>query len=231
MTGSPPTPTQPTFRLQPPAVDFIENHLSEYHEAFNSSMVQYDTVLGQFVAHVPANTIMSQLHTQTLIVPIAPGPAQPRPEQGPIAHMEFWDRIFPQAMERLRGEEPTPMPTPTSRYDLEWSIRQLPHWKDVQNKLDEARRAYDFDSSATTTSSSSSTPTGADNVSKSKGGRFRRKMRSFMDTHHVTAQQAMQVVPNVEIASPIIGVINLMLDVRLSCHGRRANRRSQMVIW
>jgi hypothetical protein len=205
-TGSLPTTTQsqPTFSVQPPAVDFIENQLGEYHPAFEPSMVHYDAALGQFVAHVPINTAMTQSHVgQTLAIPVATAPAPARPEQGPIAHMEFWDRIFPQAMERLNSEDPIPTSKPPRKYDLEWSIRHMTHWEDVQDKLDKARRAYEFDDSGVPSNGGW----------KGKGGRFRRKMRSFMDTHHVTAQQAMQVVPDVEIASPIIGMINLMLDV------------------
>jgi hypothetical protein len=177
------TSPHPTFRLHTPAVDFIENRLPEYHEAFDVRRVRYDASQGQFVALIPAPS-------QSLMVPDASPPTQPRPAPAPVADMKFWDEIFPDAMELLNNETPT-----QSKYSEEWGIRHLTKWQEVEAKLEKARQVYGFE-------------TGSQNV-----GKVRRKVRSLMDDHHVIAQQATKLVPNSEIATPIVGVINLMVDV------------------
>ncbi|KAJ3466703.1 hypothetical protein MRS44_004267 [Fusarium solani] len=176
------TSPHPTFRLHTPAVDFIENRLPEYHEAFDVRRVRYDASQGQFVALIPAPS-------QSLMVPDASPPTQPRPAPAPVADMKFWDEIFPDAMELLNNETPT-----QSKYSEEWGIRHLTKWQEVEAKLEKARQVYGFE-------------TGSQNV-----GKVRRKVRSLMDDHHVIAQQATKLVPNSEIATPIVGVINLMVD-------------------
>ncbi|RSL94941.1 hypothetical protein CDV31_014116 [Fusarium ambrosium] len=91
---------------------------------------------------------------------------------------------------------PDASPPTQSKYGEEWGIRHLTKWQDVEAKLEKARQVYDFE-------------TGSQNV-----GKVRRKVRSLMDDHHVIAQQATKLVPNSEISTPIVGVINLMVDVR-----------------
>ncbi|KAM0424977.1 hypothetical protein ACHAPT_009778 [Fusarium lateritium] len=103
--------------------------------------------------------------------------------------MKFWDEIFPSAMELLNSG-----PQTETNYDVEWGIRHLSKWQHVEAKLEKARQVYDFE-------------TGSQHV-----GKVRRKVRSLMDDHHVLAQQAVKVVPNSEIATPIVGAINLMVD-------------------
>ncbi|RTE72679.1 hypothetical protein BHE90_012907 [Fusarium euwallaceae] len=149
------TSPHPTFRLQTPAVDFIEKQLSEYREAFYFRRVRYDASQGQFVALIPAPS-------HGLMVPGASPPTQPRPAPAP------------------------------SKYGEEWGIRHLTKWQDVEAKLEKTRQVYDFE-------------TGSQNV-----GKVRRKVRSLMDDHYVIAQQATKLVPNSEISTPIVGVINLM---------------------
>ena len=175
----------PPFRLYTPEVDFIENRLPEYHEAFHTSNVQYDASKRQFVALVT-------VPPQSLIIPDASPLPQPRQEPDSVADMKFWDEIFPSAMERLNSES-----TVQSKYDAEWGIRHLSKWQDVQAKLEKARQVYDFEIGSQTV------------------GKVRRKMRSFMDSHHAIAQQAVKMVPNSDITTPIVGVINIIVDVRI----------------
>ncbi|RMJ09198.1 hypothetical protein CDV36_011189 [Fusarium kuroshium] len=99
------------------------------------------------------------------------------------------DEIFPSAIELLNNKDPT-----QSKYGEEWGIRHLTKWQDVEAKLEKARQVYDFE-------------TGSQNV-----GKVYKKVRGLTDDHHVIAQQATELVPNSKIATPIISVINLMVD-------------------
>lgn len=182
--SDPPPHPLPPFRLYAPEVDFIENRLPEYHEAFIPSKIRYDAGKRQFVGLVPGQS-------QNLIIPNASPPSQPRPVPGAVVDMKFWDELFPNAMEYLNSES-----TVQSKHDGEWGIRNLSKWQDVQAKLEKARQVYDFENSS-------------QNV-----GKVRRKVRSLMDSHHAIVQQAVKVVPNSDIATPIVGVINIIVDVR-----------------
>ncbi|KAF5020732.1 hypothetical protein F66182_7234 [Fusarium sp. NRRL 66182] len=186
----PPTP----IRLYTPAVDFIENRLPDYHEAFDPSLVRYDPGRSQFVALYPS------VQSQSLMIPDVAISHQARPTPGPAGDMRFWDQIFPDAMKRLNEA-----PAIQYRGYPQWDIRTLSKWDHVQAKLQKARQVYDFEEN-----------------SPQRVGRIRRKMRDVMDTHQATVQQAIKVIPNGDMASPITGAITLMLDVRAS-YGRRCS--------
>lgn len=99
--------------------------------------------------------------------------------------MKLWDEI-------LNSENQT-----QSKYSEEWDIRHSTKWQDVEAKLEEARQVYD-------------SRTGPQNM-----GKVRKSIQGFMDDHHLIAQQATKLVPNSDITTPIIGVVNLMVDVRI----------------
>ncbi|KAK8137126.1 hypothetical protein PG984_005066 [Apiospora sp. TS-2023a] len=113
---------------------------------------------------------------------------QPRPTPAIVGDMDFWSDVFPEAMRRLK-EGPLPYNGPP-----QWGIRHLSIWPDVQAKLDMARRDYDHFN-------------GQQNI-----GRFRRKLRGAMDKAAVPLQQGMKLVPDLEIVSPVVGAIDLILD-------------------
>ncbi|KAK6857868.1 hypothetical protein PG995_005567 [Apiospora arundinis] len=126
------------------------------------------------------------------MAPVPRGPVlpQPRATPGSISDMGFWGEVFPEAMRRL-NQEPLPY---SGLYQHQWGIRHLSIWPDVQAKLDMARREYDHYNGQQTV------------------GKFRRKLRHALDKAAVPLQQGMKLVPDVEIASPVVGAIDLLLD-------------------
>lgn len=198
--SDPDTPSPgPSFRLYSPAVDFIENRLPQYHPAFDTRHVHFDPSRGQFMASALTplqnhSMIPQSMSSSSLVVAPstqAPSPQQlPRPATGAINGMVFWNEMFPLVMEKLKLE-----PVPSSVTQSDWGIRHLSTWADVQAKLEMARRQYDFHF-------------GSQHV-----GSFRRKARSLFDNHAVTLQQGTRLVPEVDMAKPIVGAIKVVLDV------------------
>ncbi|RYP66421.1 hypothetical protein DL771_007830 [Monosporascus sp. 5C6A] len=189
--GPSPSSPAPAFMLHTPAVDFIENRMSQYHPAFATNGIRYSPTQSQFVPLAGPTAVVHVPGPSTLAPPpAAPATPQPRPTPGSINDMGFWAEVFPEAMNRL-NQEPLPYSGP---YQPQWGIRHLAVWRDVQAKLDMARRHYDFYN-------------GQQNV-----GKFRRKLRSVMDKVAVPLQQGMRLIPNVDMATPVIGVIDLLLD-------------------
>jgi len=181
------------LELTSPAADFIQNRLSSYHTAFDTRHVRYDQMLRQFVAmEPPLSPPLPPLAGQEnlrLAVPQASAPS-PRPPPVTTNEMQFWSDVFPKAMSRLQLE-----PEPPKLAQSNWSIRSLVFWRDVQAKLDMAQRKYDH------------------HFGK-QVGRFRRKLRDILDKCVVPLQQGVKLVPNVDLASPVVGVVNILLDVR-----------------
>ncbi|KAK8045967.1 hypothetical protein PG996_014031 [Apiospora saccharicola] len=174
-----------------PAVDFIENRSHEYHRAFDSTVCRCSPTQNKFVPLSGASTIVPRLDLSSMTV-MPPGPIlpQPRPNPSPIGDMSFWAEVFPEAMKRL-NDEPQPY---HGRYRLQWSIRDFIEWQQVQEKLDMARREYDHFN-------------GHQQI-----GKFRRKLRGAMDKSVQPLKQAMKLVPDIEIASPVVGAIELLVD-------------------
>lgn len=186
---------RPSFRQHPAAVDFAENELRNYHPAFDSRYVQFDPSRGCFVPRsfsfenslVPGNVSGS-----TLMVPSPPSPSQQatRPAPSLINEMSFWGEVFPKAMQMLRE-----YPVPSSLDDSKWGIRRCSTWVEVQAQLDMARREYNFQHGS------------------EHAGSFRRAVRNGLDRHSVTLKQASKFVPDVDIAKPVVGAIEVVLDV------------------
>ncbi|RGP68714.1 hypothetical protein FSPOR_5185 [Fusarium sporotrichioides] len=172
----------PRIQLHTPEVDFIENRLQEYHPAFDVSKVRYDDNEGQFIA-------IDSASSQRLMVPDAAIPTRVRPAPAPVSDMEFWDKIFAIAMERFNNDAKVKL-----KRDPKWDIRRLSKWSEIQARLEEAQGEYNFN-----------------NRSKSIE-KARRTMRSFLNNYHIIPQQIGKLVPSSEIAGPIVGVINLMVD-------------------
>jgi hypothetical protein len=177
----------PAIKLWSPAVDFIENRMWQYHPAYDANNFSYDPVKGQFVVAAPGSMtgLSSGLATANI-----PGPAQPRPAPGVVNEMIFWDEVFPLAMIQLNKTQVHKQLTAS-----QWGIRHCSNWPDVQAKLEIARQSYDHDF-------------GPEHV-----GKFRRKARRFLDKGVGPLQQVAKGVPQVDIASPIVSVANVLLDV------------------
>ncbi|TRX87794.1 hypothetical protein FHL15_011316 [Xylaria flabelliformis] len=170
----------PPFILHTPAVDFIENRMSEYHPAFDVSGFRYSPTQNQFVPLTNSHVAS----TSTL----APPPPRPRSTPGSINSMDFWSEVFPEAMNQLNKG------SLLDSNGWQWDIRRLTAWPDVQAKLDMARRDYDFRNGQ-------------------RVGKFRRKMRLAMDKVAAPLQQGMKLIPDIDIISPVVSVIGLLLDV------------------
>ncbi|XEV04590.1 hypothetical protein FSHL1_009877 [Fusarium sambucinum] len=172
----------PHIELHAPDVDFIENRLPEYHPAFDVTKVRYNDNQGQFNAIIPTSS-------QGLVIPNVSTHTSVRPVPVSVADMEFWDDIFAVAMKSLNDESKAKY-----KCDEKWDIRHLCGWSDIQTRLQEAEDEYNF-------------------INSSKSvGKFRKTIRKVLDNHHAIPQQIGKVVPNSEIAGPIVGVINLMVD-------------------
>ncbi|KAJ8110804.1 hypothetical protein ONZ43_g5783 [Nemania bipapillata] len=189
--ASPSRSLAPTFVLHTPAVDFIENRMTEYHSAFDTTGFRYSPTQSQFipdstpvaVTHVPGPSTLAPL-------PASPAPPSPRPTSGSINDMSFWVGVFPEAMNRL-NQDPLPYSGP---YQPQWGIRHLSAWPDVQAKLDMARKDYDFYNGP------------------QKVGKFRRKLRLVADKASGPLQQGVKLIPDIDVASPVTSVISLVLD-------------------
>ncbi|KAI0100560.1 hypothetical protein GGR51DRAFT_532420 [Nemania sp. FL0031] len=186
-----PSSSAPIFVLHTPAVDFIENRMSQYHPAFDTSGFRYSPTQSLFVP-VTDPTVVMHVPSPLALVPPPTGPTipRPRPTPGSINEMGFWTEVFPRAMGKLK-QEPLPYSGP---YQRQWGIRHLSAWHDVQAKLDMARKDYYFDNDPRHT------------------GKFRRKLRLVADKAAVPIQQGMKLIPDIDVASPVIGVIGLLLD-------------------
>ncbi|KAI0183770.1 hypothetical protein EV127DRAFT_446185 [Xylaria flabelliformis] len=176
-----------TFVLHTPAVDFIENRMSEYHPAFDVSGFRYSPMQNQFVpladSHAASPLTLAPLSPAALV------PPQPRSPPGSVSDMDFWSEVFPEAMNRLNQES-----LPDSEvYGRQWGIRHLSAWPNVQAKLDMARRDYDFRNGQHV-------------------GKFRRKMRLAMDKVAGPLHQGIKLMPDIDIISPVVSVIGLLLD-------------------
>ncbi|KAK1573262.1 uncharacterized protein LY79DRAFT_662919 [Colletotrichum navitas] len=185
---------QPSFELHSPAVDFIENRLHQYHPAFDARHVRFSPSQGQYVPRrplpsdlsLPQNIMTATMAASDLLS--LPQQSQ-RPAPSAVNDMLFWHEIFPKAMEMLKLD--------TSSCEIKdpaWKIRHLSTWADVQAILARAQQQYDFYS-------------GPQQV-----GRFRRKMRSVLDDNTAKLQQVARLVPEVDIAKPVVGAIKVVLD-------------------
>ncbi|KAI1748401.1 hypothetical protein F4782DRAFT_534505 [Xylaria castorea] len=182
----------PAFVLHTPAVDFIENRMSEYHPAFDVNGFRYSPTQSQFV---PLAGPTMHIASPSTLAPPPPPPAaltppRPRSTHGSINNMDFWTEVFPEAMSRLNQES---MPE-SEVCGRQWGIRHLSVWPNVQAKLDMARRDYDFRN-------------GQYHV-----GKFRRKLRLVMDKVVAPLQQGMKLIPHNDMISPVVSVIGLLLD-------------------
>ncbi|KAJ2989594.1 hypothetical protein NUW58_g3394 [Xylaria curta] len=186
----PPNGSAPTFVLHTPAVDFIENRMSYYHPAFDIGGFRYSPTQSQFVPlKDPTATTYAPNPSTMAARPTGPILPQPRSNPSSINDMGFWAEVFPEAMKRL-NQEPLSYSGP---YSSQWGIRHLSVWPDVQAKLDMARKKYDY-------------------FNSQHVGKFRRKLRQVLDDVAGPLQEGINLVPNIDIVSPIVGVIDLLLD-------------------
>ncbi|KAF3054786.1 hypothetical protein GL218_07411 [Daldinia childiae] len=117
----------------------------------------------------------------------------PRPQTPQVESMRFWTDILPSAMSRL-----SEIPEPEGRSKSGYSIRNLLDWIHVKEKLELARECYEFESKG-------------NDASPGIRNRARKVVRKMVDRSVVPLQQAAQFVPDVDIASPIVGAVKVLL--------------------
>jgi hypothetical protein len=115
----------------------------------------------------------------------SPGPAAPTN----LDAMPFWNTIFIEAMARFQTRCAEPKEIRASRF----RIRDKTSWSEIETQLQSARESY-------------VQATGI-------RGWIRQSRRAVADNSQV-AVQAWKWVPNVEVTSPIINVVQSLLEVR-----------------
>jgi hypothetical protein len=114
-------------QVHPPSVDFIDNGLPSFHDAFENPQSRFDTALGRYIpAPMKGSDALDGLRQ-----------AQPVKES-----MAFWDAIFQMAMGRLKELQPAE-PSDRVRSGNHYSIRAAGNWPSVYSQLQKAREHYD----------------------------------------------------------------------------------------
>lgn len=181
----------PSIHLQPPSVDFIDNRLPTIHDVFKHSDVHYDPVLQKYVqtqSITDADGLdagKNRDNNQALV--------QPNYTFGDIGESEkFWGLIFPDAIRKFIEEYPN---EPKQRDKSGYSIRTQTTWNGVNEQLHKAREVYD-------------------GTKQGFRGRCKRVFRKIGDNTVEPAQNIIRVIPDIDYVSPILGAVQLLLNVR-----------------
>jgi hypothetical protein len=177
----------PNIHLQPPSVDFIDNRLQDYHEAFKNRQAQYDAALRRYAPAPPAASM-----------PTSPPPTKPAGEQLPqprkllpaVAAMVFWTFIFADSVKKFAEDHPD---EPKYRYEDGYSIRGKESWEDIYSELQRARESYD-------------------GTKKGFWGRVKRGFRRVADNSD-PIKQLVKIIPENEYVSPVLAVLEVLVDV------------------
>lgn len=180
---------------QPPAVDYMDNYLSQHHAAFDwiNSQTKFDAQAGAYVplVGVVGHAAPDSPHrSRAQLMARAPRPFVPAADK-----LKFWESIFPKAMESLKNQHPV---EPKGRTESGYSIRSLTCWEDVSAKLQEARDRYED--------------------SAGVAGGFKKMMRKGADKAKV-AQAVINFVPEMDYVSPVLAVLKVVLNVSASTPG------------
>ncbi|KAI7761831.1 hypothetical protein LZL87_004138 [Fusarium oxysporum] len=120
-----------------PCLEFIEEHLPEFHEAFANPDVRFSTARGRFEPMRPNQDAGAGTGTEQPgehdLPDIFPDNTTEDSDRRP-----FWEEMLPEAMEELKStrDEPKRLAGTTS------SIRDLKGWVDIVNVLEKARANY-----------------------------------------------------------------------------------------
>ncbi|KAK5989731.1 Cystathionine beta-synthase [Cladobotryum mycophilum] len=187
------TPPQPIphVNLQPPSVDFIENHLEAHHPAFKkNSSVYYDSKSDHF-GLTPDQLTNGHPPGVRLRIDGKMGSSgngglmPPRPLPPAIEKMKFWDSIFLQAMERIKT-------TPGPQLKQEFRVRDKTTWQDIYAQLQKARENYD-------------------GTKKGFFGKIKKGMRHIID-NSAPVGQALKLIPSNDYLSPVTASVHVVLE-------------------
>lgn len=177
---------------QPAAVEFIDGRLPDYHAAFVHPPVRYDAASGQYIPKEQFSGAQpGDAPRQTIMAPDSDG-IPPRPAWTTTNAMQFWTAIFPSARAKFLLETAEPKGRAKTPYDL----RDKQDWDAVYETLGAAREKY-----------------------KQDGGtvgwlrKVRRKVADNVAPGVEAAKIANKVVPNNPYSTPVLGAVEVLLDV------------------
>jgi len=120
-----------------------------------------------------------------------PPRAEPRQPPPAVAAMRFWDRLFPEAMALFQAEHQAPKRRAVAG-DV-YDIRDKPDWAAVYDELQRAKTVYD---------------------GKGASRHVKKGLRVFFDKVRIV-RPALNLLPDVEYLSPVVGALQVVLDVSL----------------
>ncbi|EWZ29498.1 hypothetical protein FOZG_16870 [Fusarium oxysporum Fo47] len=190
----------PTINLQPPAVDFIDNHLDSPHTACTTPPSRYSARQGAYIICEPLHS------SQKLTAPVSPTglaaqsclstprnvqiPSRQLVDQ-PMVALKFWDSLFHRAMSQLKENHPT-------EPDLKqgFGIRDKTDCTAVFDQLEKAKETYS-------------------KKDKSFTAKFTRVYRKFVDNAAEPLLGASKFVPNIDYVTPILGAVQILLEAAI----------------
>ncbi|KAH7009847.1 hypothetical protein EDB80DRAFT_414775 [Ilyonectria destructans] len=197
-----PNSAVPKLRLQPLAVDFMDNRLPQHHQMFLNPPTCYDPSSGNYVPSSqalvprPNNSALappgahSMTPPTTLPAPINDDSFPSRPAWTDTKAMNFWNGIFPEALEKFKTTT-----EPKGRSKTDFSIRNEDDWDAIYDKLELARAKYQNE--------------------EGKVGWLRKVRRKAADHVAPVAESAKNVgklVPDSPYSTPVAGAVQLLLD-------------------
>lgn len=192
----------PPIHLQPPSVDFIDNQLPQHHGVFRNTNAHFDHMLQRYVSDTTSS------NDQALVESDANGEATnelaPLCQMGDVGDPEkFWGLVFTDAMTAFVTKYPN---EPDGISKLGYSIRSQTTWKGINDQLHKARQVYD-------------------GSQKQFRGWCKRTMRKIGDNAAEPATNIISLIPNIEYVSPVLGAVQLLLNVSLPCYDSPYIRR------
>ncbi|KAL7935953.1 hypothetical protein V8C35DRAFT_296460 [Trichoderma chlorosporum] len=179
----------PPIHLQPPSVDYIDNQLPEHHGVFKNSNAHYDHTAQKYVPDQPAIDGKSVARNQDNGQ--ASNQLSPTSQLGDIGDPEkFWGLVFPEAIAAFVIKYPK---EPDGLDKLGYSIRNQKTWKSINAQLHRAREVYD-------------------GSQVNFQGRCKRALRKLGDNAIEPTTNAVNLVPNIEYISPVLGAVQLLLN-------------------
>lgn len=113
-----------------------------------------------------------------------------------IESMAFWSDLLPEAMTQL-----STISEVGNRKQSGYSIRNLTTWEGIKEKLERAQVQYGCQENG-------------GNANQKFGSRLKSSTRKLVDGSIGPLQQAVNFVPNIEMASPVTTTVKMLLSVR-----------------
>lgn len=175
--------------LQPPSVDFIDNRLPLIHKAFTFPWIGYDRQVGRYLPKELSSADVIQQNEAALMDRDGEEPTGQPIQPDVPATMTFWNVIFDQSMGTFKSLHPK-KPQGRVKDGFNYSIREKTAWEQVYTQLEKALERY-------------------------VGGMYKRYRRLVGD--HVTrvAKLGVKVAPSSDITTPILGAVQIILDVSI----------------